>query len=186
MGFRFRRGGFTLRPDGRRGVLNDGTGLEEQLRWLQPRTLSPPIRLGLERVGAPAWSPDGRAIAVSAAVDVKGVEGVARSIASWRVYLGNSELRSVRPLGNEALEEDPALAWSGDSRAFHARRRARGRRRGTGRRVHRDSRRQGCRRSTRGIAGSTHVVTESRRQIAPSVIIHSLELLPNFCPFELI
>jgi hypothetical protein len=78
--------------------------------------MSPPIRLGLERVGQPAWSPDGRVIAVSAAVDVKGVEGVARSIASWRVYLGNSELRSVRPLGSETLEEDRALAWSGDSR----------------------------------------------------------------------
>jgi hypothetical protein len=177
-GLPFPARGFALRPDGRRGVLNDGTGLEEQLRWLQPRALSAPISLGLERVGQPAWSPDGRVIAVSAAVDVKGVEGVARSIASWRVYLGNSELRSVRPFGNEAFEEDPALAWSGDSRllavaslsrgangqaatsatrwqgahpqegplrrrrvdwAFHARRRACGRRRRTGRRVHRDS-----------------------------------------------
>jgi hypothetical protein len=107
---------FALRPDGHVGVLNDGTGLEEQLRWLRPKALSAPIRLGPERVGQPAWSPDGRSIAVSAAVGLAGVEGVARSVASWHVYLADTGLRSLRRLGDATLEEDPALAWSPDSR----------------------------------------------------------------------
>jgi hypothetical protein len=107
---------FALRPDGRVGVLNDGTGLEEKLRWLRPKSLSAPIRLGLERVGQPVWSPDGQSIAVSAAVGLEGIEGVARSVASWRVYLGDNGLRSLRRLGHATLEEDPALGWSPDSR----------------------------------------------------------------------
>jgi hypothetical protein len=115
-GLPFSARAFALRPDGRAGVLNDGTGLEEQLRWLRPKGLSAPIRLGLERVGQPAWSPDGRSIAVSGAVGLGGVEGVARSVASWRVYLAERGLRSVRRLGDATLEEDPALAWSRDSR----------------------------------------------------------------------
>jgi hypothetical protein len=97
-------------------VLNDGTGLEENLRWLRPKNLSAPIRLGLDRVGQPAWSPDGHSIAFSGAVGLKGVEGVARSFASWHVYLANSGLMNVKLLGNLTLEEDPALAWSPDSR----------------------------------------------------------------------
>jgi hypothetical protein len=106
---------FALSSTGRRGVLNDGTGLEEQLRWLLPTSLSPQIRLGLERVGQPVWSPDQGVIAVSAAVDVSGVGGVRRSIASWRVYSGTRDLRAVKPLGKGMLEEDPDLAWSPDS-----------------------------------------------------------------------
>jgi hypothetical protein len=115
-GLPFPARGFALRPDGRRGVINDGTGLEEQLRWLQPGRLSAPIPLGLERVGAPAWSPDSRMIAVSGAVGLSQVDGVARSIALWRVYLAASALRRVKPFGRVVLEEDPALAWSPDSR----------------------------------------------------------------------
>jgi len=34
---------FALRSDGHAGVLNDGTGLEEKLRWLRPKSLSAPI-----------------------------------------------------------------------------------------------------------------------------------------------
>ena len=64
---------FVLAPkSATRGVLNDGTGLEERLRWLTPTRLSPPIRLGLDRVGNLAISPDGERFAVSA---VKGIGG---------------------------------------------------------------------------------------------------------------
>lgn len=113
-GLPFPAGEFALRPDRRVGVLNDGTGLEEKLRWLLPERLSAPIRLGLDRVGQPAWSPDGRSVAVSGARGLAG-EGVARSLASWRIYVTNHEVRTIKLTGGVVLEEQPSIAWSPNS-----------------------------------------------------------------------
>ena len=74
----FPAGPFVLLPGTTKGILNDGTGLEERLRWLTPTRLSAPIRLGLDRVGNLAIPPDGERLAVSA---VKGIGG-ARSARS--------------------------------------------------------------------------------------------------------
>jgi hypothetical protein len=52
-------GSFTFAPDGRRGLLNDGYGLQEHLRWLLPRGTRIVQLPGIVRAGIPSWEPDG-------------------------------------------------------------------------------------------------------------------------------
>lgn len=114
-GLPFPAAGFALEPGGRRGVLNDGTGLQERLRWLRPRSLSAPIPLALDRVGDPRWSPNGAAVVFPGVVGLENVVGPARSRASrWAIYVADMRLTQLRRIGQGTFYEQPSLAWSPD------------------------------------------------------------------------
>ncbi len=118
----FPAGPFVLLPGTTKGILNDGTGLEERLRWLTPTRLSAPIRLGLDRVGNLTISPDGERFAVSAVKGIGGVQGPERSVASdWFVRVSDTSLRRhVGRVPRVLFDENPYLSWSPDSTVLAA------------------------------------------------------------------
>jgi hypothetical protein len=77
---------FAFDPAGDRGVINDGTGLSERLRWLGAKSLSVPLRLPLDRVGDPVWSPDGRTIVVPGVTGPGGSVGAERVNHPWGLW----------------------------------------------------------------------------------------------------
>lgn len=114
-GLPFPARGFALEPGTRRGVLNDGAGLEERLRWLQPHRLSAPIPLPLDRVGDPVWSPTGQEVALPGVVGLGDAEGPARSLASrWNIVIADRRFSRVRIIDEVEFREQPSVAWSGD------------------------------------------------------------------------
>jgi hypothetical protein len=114
-GLPFSAGGFALEPGLKRGLLNDGTGLQEKLRWLRPDRLSAAIPLRLERVGNPTRARTG-GIAIPGVMGIGDVQGPARSPASrWRLYLADAALSRLRHVGErEFVEQPPWVAWSPD------------------------------------------------------------------------
>jgi hypothetical protein len=109
--------GFTIDPKSNRGLLNDGYGLAERLRWLEPTRLSAPIKLPLDRVGDPAWAPDGSVVALAGARGLTGVSGVGRLDAVWTLYLLDPQTRRLTPLVR-GLNEGRRGGWSPDSRFY--------------------------------------------------------------------
>jgi hypothetical protein len=106
---------YAMSPDGKRGVINDGHGLYEQLDWLGARRLQP-LRLPFTRVGYPAWSPDGRWIALDAVPDSAAkTSGVAREDLRRNLYLldrsGHVSRVLVRDVAAVGLS-----SWSPDGR----------------------------------------------------------------------
>jgi hypothetical protein len=108
-------GHFTFRADGLRGLINDGYGLKERLRWLLPDRLSTPLKLPFERAGYPAWSPDGRYIAVDAVTRGKAVSGVDRLDLPRELYLLSPTGRMRRTLASK-LTHVGGSAWSPNGR----------------------------------------------------------------------
>jgi WD40-like Beta Propeller Repeat len=99
-------GRFTLRSSGRRGVIDDGSGLSEKLHWLGA-TSWPVIPLPLSRAIAPSWSPDGRQIVVA------GVPPGGGSFDPWNLYTFNpANPRTLRPFLTGAQDARPSkAAW---------------------------------------------------------------------------
>lgn len=123
-------GGFTANPTRMRWLQNDGVGLHESLRWLLARQRSAPLRLGLDRVGDPVWSPRKPLVIVPGASGLAGVQGVNRTFATWALYL-------LRPLGlrltslvDDLIDGVERGAWSPDGRLYAASLRARSGQRG--------------------------------------------------------
>jgi Tol biopolymer transport system component len=105
---------YAVAPDGHRIVINDGRGLHEGLQWLTQRRPRP-VGTPFERAGYPAWSPDGRFIAVDAVPVGNDAEGPERLDLPRSLYLlrDNGEiertlLRNLRSAG--------ASSWSPESR----------------------------------------------------------------------
>jgi dipeptidyl aminopeptidase/acylaminoacyl peptidase len=101
---------FTIRADGR-GLINDGRGLSERLQWLTPTGLRP-LRLGWARAGQPAWSSDGRWVAVAG---VSAPDSPTSPSAKWSLYLLRSDGRIARRLV-DGLRDPGRPAWSPDGR----------------------------------------------------------------------
>ena len=75
------------------------------------------VLAGQDRLGGPAWSPDGRTIAVPGSSNLAGQGGPERAFnARWRILLANEKLTSSRPLGKTTYRERPDLAWSPDGK----------------------------------------------------------------------
>jgi WD40-like Beta Propeller Repeat len=106
---------FAIRPDGSRGVINDGRGLYERLQWLGSRALRP-LSLPFTRVGYPAWSPDGKWIALDAVPSSEAkTGGVAREDLHRNLYLLDRTGRVARVLVRN-LTAVGLSSWSPDSR----------------------------------------------------------------------
>ena len=106
-------GAISVRRRSPRVVLNDGNGLFERLQLAGSTRLSRRYSLGQDRLGGPAWSPDGRTIAVPGSSNLAGQGGPERAFnARWRILLANERLTSYRPLGKTTYRERPDLAWS--------------------------------------------------------------------------
>jgi WD40-like Beta Propeller Repeat len=105
---------YAIAPNGQRTVINDGGGLHERLQWLTPRGPRP-VRTPFERAGYPAWSPNGRFIAVDAVPAGNDAEGPERLDLPRDLYLlgDNGEIKTTL-LRN--LPSAGASSWSPDSR----------------------------------------------------------------------
>lgn len=95
-------------------VINDGRGLSERLLRLTP-THAVPIALPFLRAGYPAWSPDGRRIAVDAVPGSEHASGVARLDLPRNLYLIDAEGR-IRRVLVRGLADAGLAAWSPNSR----------------------------------------------------------------------
>ncbi len=82
----FPAGAVAFDPAGERGVINDGTGLSERLRWLGPKSLSAPLPLPFDRIGDPVRSPDGRTIVVPGVTGLGASGGAERANQSWGLW----------------------------------------------------------------------------------------------------
>lgn len=113
----FPAAGFSFAPGSKAGLINDGTGLEENLRWLRADRLSAPLRLRVDRVSDPSFSPDGKVVAVGVVTGITGVRGIGRSDAPWSIALLDPyklKLRSVKTSYEQILRG----GWSPDGRYF--------------------------------------------------------------------
>lgn len=103
---------FSFAPDMRVGIYDDGDGLFEHLRWLYPDR-SAVLDLPLARVGIPAWSPDGRTIAVEGAPPASGYSGVERLDLPAKLYLLSVDSLHLQPI-LDGLKLEGGVAWSPD------------------------------------------------------------------------
>lgn len=112
----FRANFFDFAPDVALGVINDGNGLYERLRWLRPDRLEI-IDLPLERAGWPRWSPSGGVIALSGAAPPPGgaPSGQGRVDLARQLYLLQVGTAALEPLMSD-LTWVGAPAWSPDGR----------------------------------------------------------------------
>jgi hypothetical protein len=108
-------GYFAIAPDRSRGVINDGRGLYERLRWLGPRALQP-LSLPFTRVGYPAWSPNGRWIALDAVPSAEAkTSGVGREDLHRNLYLLDRSGHVARVLVHDLVTAGLS-SWSPDGR----------------------------------------------------------------------
>lgn len=103
-------GRFSIRADGR-GVINDGRGLSERLLWLGRNRLRP-LASSWARAGQPAWSPDGRRIAVAASTTA---DSPRSPEATWSLFLLDPEGRPTRKLV-DGIRGPMRPAWSPNGR----------------------------------------------------------------------
>jgi hypothetical protein len=114
-------GGFTFRTGDRLGVINDGHGLRERLRWLNPRAMPPlPIR-GLRRAGTPSWSADGHWLGYDAIASGSGAFGPRalfvsprRDLTAKRVIAAN--VSGITGAGVTWIPGHPWLIFAGQPR----------------------------------------------------------------------
>lgn len=111
-------GGFSADATRARWLQNDGVGLEESLRWLRPSRRSAPLRLGLDRVGDPVWSPRASAVIVPGAGGLEGVEGVNRTFATWTLYVLDPDTLRLRTLVGGLVDGVQRGAWSPDGKLY--------------------------------------------------------------------
>jgi dipeptidyl aminopeptidase/acylaminoacyl peptidase len=117
-------GRFAFSPKADVGLLNDGAGLEERLRWLRPRS-RPALDLPVTRVGDPAWSRDGRRVAVGGIPRSAGHDSPT-SDSPWALYLLDRRGRLLRRLPVD-LRDGADASWSPDGRWLAVRTRPAGR-----------------------------------------------------------
>jgi hypothetical protein len=102
-------------PD--RGLLNDGHGSRQQLRWLLPDRLSAPLPLPFDRVGDPVWAPDSRLVMISATRGLGGGAGGQRPDESWSLYTMRPDDLSLRELPG-GMDRISRGAWSPDASLY--------------------------------------------------------------------
>ena len=105
---------YAFAPDGRRGIINDGNGLYERLHWLGDAGLVP-LDVDFERAGYPAWSHDGRSIAVDAVPANAEASGIARVDLQRNLYLLRGDGSIRRTLVSDVANAG-ASSWSPDDR----------------------------------------------------------------------
>jgi hypothetical protein len=93
------------------GLLNDGNGLYEHLRWLYPQHLSTPLRLPFARVGDLAWSANGKQVAIIAARESSAVDEADRLYLPFGIYLASDELKQLKLLLGD-LYDVGGIAWA--------------------------------------------------------------------------
>jgi hypothetical protein len=99
------------------GIMNDGYGLGERLRRLDSLQRSAPLKLPVDRVRDPFWSPDGASVAFGAATGLSGASGLERTRAKWSMYLLNPSTGTLRE-AQAAYDWITRGAWRADSRLF--------------------------------------------------------------------
>jgi hypothetical protein len=105
---------YAFDPTGRRAIINDGNGLYERLHWLGGARLVA-LDLEFERAGYPAWSHDGRSIAVDAVPPRAKASGVSRADLPRDLYLLGRD-GSIRRKLLRDLSSVGASSWSPDNR----------------------------------------------------------------------
>lgn len=108
------QGRYAFAPDLSVGVLNNATGLREQLLWLRPDRLEP-LPLPFGRVFTPIWSPDGRWISLPASPGGQDVQGIDRADLPRSIYLLSADGKEVRQLVGGQTGAG-AADWSPDGR----------------------------------------------------------------------
>jgi Tol biopolymer transport system component len=96
-------------------VINDGNGLYERLNVLGPQGLVP-IPLPLERAGTPAWSPDGRFIALDGVPKGTSAQGTDRLDLPRKLYLLSPNGWHLKPLSVNLTTGPSTPAWSPNGR----------------------------------------------------------------------
>jgi WD40 repeat protein len=94
-------------------VMNDRRGLFEQFELLESNRIAL-LHFPVERAGIPAWSPDGKTLAFSAAPKGESAAGVGRLDMDWRIFLYSPATPGRLRVLSGKYHEFHGLSWSPD------------------------------------------------------------------------